>query len=77
MIYFALSLWRGRMAGDNPWRATGLEWTTASPPPRENFAQAPVVDSAPYDYHPAHAEPTERRRDPGRDDQPGRPEDPR
>ena len=25
-------------AGDNPWGATGLEWQTTSPPPRENFA---------------------------------------
>ena len=76
MIYFALSLWRGRMAGDNPWRATGLEWATASPPPRENFAEAPVVDSAPYDYHPAHAEPTEREDERDREDQDDRPGSP-
>ena len=28
----------------NPWGATGLEWTTTSPPPTENFAETPVVD---------------------------------
>ncbi len=65
VIYFALSLWRGRFAGDNPWRATGLEWTTASPPPRENFAHRPVVDSAPYAYHPGDREPTERENSTG------------
>ena len=25
-------------AGNNPWGATGLEWQTPSPPPKENFA---------------------------------------
>ena len=28
------SLRYGKRAGDNPWRATGLEWQTPSPPPR-------------------------------------------
>lgn len=35
---------------DNPWHATGLEWTTTSPPPRDNFAVIPVVTRPPYDY---------------------------
>ena len=41
---------RGRKAPSNPWRATGLEWTTISPPPAENFEQIPTVTSAPYGY---------------------------
>src|SRR4051794_23637263 len=35
--YLGWSLVWGCRAGDNPWDATGLEWRTASPPPRENF----------------------------------------
>lgn len=40
----------GRPAGNNPWHATGLEWTTTSPPPVENFAEIPTVTAPPYDY---------------------------
>src|SRR2546427_2129615 len=32
MIYLIWSLWYGEIAGPNPWRATGLEWQTPSPP---------------------------------------------
>src|SRR6266568_3835801 len=28
----------GKKASDNPWEATTLEWTTATPPPHDNFA---------------------------------------
>ena len=45
-----VSLWRGKVAGDNPWRALTLEWTLSSPPPIHNFPQTPVVDSDPYGY---------------------------
>ncbi len=48
--YFLWSLWRGKTAGDNPWRAAGLEWMTSSPPPTQNFLQTPVVDFEAYDY---------------------------
>ena len=43
-------------AGDAPaaihGSATGLEWQTPSPPPKENFARTPRVDAGPYQYHP-------------------------
>lgn len=48
--YLFRSLRNGRAAGANPWLATGLEWKTSSPPPRDNFAVTPIVDEAPYNY---------------------------
>ena len=50
LIYFLWSLKRGRIAGPNPWRATGLEWQTPSPPPKHNFKRTPVVTGPPYQY---------------------------
>jgi hypothetical protein len=32
------------------WKATGLEWQTASPPPTDNFAVTPIVTVGPYEY---------------------------
>ncbi|HXS48903.1 MAG TPA: cytochrome c oxidase subunit I [Sphingomicrobium sp.] len=40
-----LSLYRGAIAGPNPWGAASLEWATSSPPPVYNFEHMPVVDS--------------------------------
>ena len=40
----------GAPAGPNPWRATTLEWQTASPPPLLNFEVAPEVTTGPYDF---------------------------
>src|ERR1039458_6676907 len=38
-------------ASDNPWEATTLEWTTATPPPHDNFGgRTPVVNNGPYEY---------------------------
>ena len=50
LIYFIWSLKFGRKAGPNPWGAVGLEWTTSSPPPKENFHETPVVSWDAYDY---------------------------
>jgi cytochrome c oxidase subunit 1/cytochrome c oxidase subunit I+III len=40
-----VSLRRGKLAGDNPWRAWTLEWATTSPPPEYNFERVPPVNS--------------------------------
>jgi cytochrome c oxidase subunit 1 len=40
-----VSLYRGAIAGPNPWGAPTLEWATSSPPPVYNFAHLPVVES--------------------------------
>ena len=41
----------GQKASDNPWEATTLEWTTATPPPHDNFGgHIPVVYNGPYEY---------------------------
>jgi cytochrome c oxidase subunit 1 len=50
LIYFIWSLGYGKVAGPNPWCATGLEWQTPSPPATDNFARTPVVTTAPYEY---------------------------
>ncbi len=50
VLYFLWSLKYGEVAGDNPWRATGLEWQTTSPPPTHNFHEVPVVTTEPYAY---------------------------
>ena len=47
---FIASVLRGRKAGNNPWEATGLEWTTVSPPPHGNWADPPGVYRWPYEY---------------------------
>src|SRR5713101_1472357 len=41
MIYLLWSLRRPKNVGLNPWRASGLEWTTPSPPPTYNFEKTP------------------------------------
>jgi cytochrome c oxidase subunit I+III len=35
---------RGDVAGENPWGADTLEWSTSSPPPVYNFLHLPVVE---------------------------------
>ena len=51
-IYLIWSLKNGPIAGPNPWRATGLEWQTQSPPTTFNFERTPIVTAAPYAYSP-------------------------
>jgi cytochrome c oxidase subunit I len=52
LLYLGWSIFWGRKAGANPWRATGLEWLTPSPPPTHNFERTPVVVTGPYQYNP-------------------------
>ena len=45
------SMRNGKKATDNPWESTTLEWTTATPPPHDNFGgHTPVVYHGPYEY---------------------------
>jgi cytochrome c oxidase subunit I len=49
--YNVINSWiRGEKAGDNPWNALSLEWTTSSPPIIENWEKLPIVTVGPYDY---------------------------
>ena len=54
---FFNSMFKGKKAPMNPWRATTLEWTVPSPPPHGNFAELPTVYRGPYEYSvPGHEE---------------------
>jgi cytochrome c oxidase subunit 1 len=45
------TLWKGDKAEDNPWEATTLEWTAASPPPHGNWGETdPIVHRGAYEY---------------------------
>ena len=49
-INFFVSLFKGEKAGNNPWKATTLEWLTPSPAPHGNFTKFPEVHRGPYEY---------------------------
>ena len=55
-IYFMWSLKYGPIAGNNPWKAKGLEWQTTSPPPTYNFETTPIVTEEAYAYATPHKE---------------------
>jgi cytochrome c oxidase subunit 1 len=51
IINFFVSASRGkRVASDNPWEATTLEWQTPTPPPHGNFSKPVEVYRSPYEY---------------------------
>ena len=51
IVNFFWTLAAGRkVAGDNPWEATTLEWATPTPPPHGNFLKVPEVYRGPYEY---------------------------
>jgi cytochrome c oxidase subunit 1 len=51
LFYLIWSLRNGKPAGPNPWKATGLEWQTPSPPPTHNFEEIPLVTEEAYAYY--------------------------
>ena len=50
VVNFFMSLKNGEKVGENPWKATTLEWAAPSPPPHGNFATEPEVYRGPYEY---------------------------
>ncbi len=54
LIFFFNLFWsrfRGPIASENPWEATSLEWSTASPPPFDNFGgHHLVVENGPNEF---------------------------
>jgi cytochrome c oxidase subunit 1 len=59
-VYLGYSLFWGPKAGPNPWRAAGLEWQVASPPPPHNFEEIPVMDHEAYNYDEIDGRPVAR-----------------
>jgi len=54
LFNFFVSIWRGKVAGDNPWEATTLEWAGPSPAPHGNYGPTlPEAKRGPYEYDPA------------------------
>jgi cytochrome c oxidase subunit I len=45
LVNVALSLKKGKRAGNDPWKGNTLEWFTQSPPPENNFDVVPRVRS--------------------------------
>jgi cytochrome c oxidase subunit 1 len=45
VVNVVVSYYKGEVAGNDPWNAWTLEWSTTSPPPDYNFATLPVVRS--------------------------------
>ena len=45
VVNLVWSYFRGAVAGNDPWDAWTLEWSTSSPPPEYNFAVIPAVRS--------------------------------
>ncbi len=57
LFNFFWSMFKGKKASNNPWRANTLEWTVPSPPPHGNFEKLPVCYRGPYEYsHPDREE---------------------
>ena len=50
VINILWSVFKGKKAPRNPWRALTLEWQTSSPPIIENFEEEPVLWAGPYEY---------------------------
>jgi cytochrome c oxidase subunit 1 len=49
-VYLVHAIFKGKLAGDNPWAALSLEWRTTSPPDPHNFETVPEITHGTYDY---------------------------
>jgi cytochrome c oxidase subunit 1 len=45
------SMFKGKKAEDNPWKANTVDWTAPTPPPHGNFVEVPTVYHGPYEYN--------------------------
>jgi cytochrome c oxidase subunit 1 len=50
VFYLVASLFQGKKAMQNQWGGVTLDWLSPTPPPLENFDEAPVVTTEVYDY---------------------------
>ncbi len=50
-IMLVKSLRSGEKAPPNPWGSASYEWMTTTPPHPHNFAETPIIERGPYDYH--------------------------
>ena len=49
-FYLIHGIFKGRLAGNNPWASLSLEWQTTSPPDPHNFERVPEITHGTYDY---------------------------
>jgi cytochrome c oxidase subunit 1 len=49
VINFVYSMYKGKVADNNPWKVGTLEWTIPSPAPHYNFKEIPVVKCGPHE----------------------------
>ena len=50
LFNFFWSIFNGKKAEANPYKANTLEWLAPSPPPHGNFSEMPTVYRGPYEY---------------------------
>jgi cytochrome c oxidase subunit 1 len=50
LVNLLWSMFKGKKAEANPWRATTLEWSIPSPAPAHNFDEIPTVYRWPYEF---------------------------
>ena len=50
LVNLLKSMFKGKKAEANPWKAATLEWSIPSPAPEHNFHEIPNVYRWPYEY---------------------------